>query len=93
MRLPIVEYPEIVRKNLATFADLFATKEQKKHFCESVTGLIAGDEGTVSAINELFLNKNDQSALKSSSRRQLGTKRRSIGGGSNWKCDVCTGDP
>lgn len=63
MRLPIVEFPEIVRKNVAEFADIFATKEQKKHFCEYVTGLIAGDEATVTAINALFLNKNDQSAL------------------------------
>jgi hypothetical protein len=63
MRLPIVEYPEIVRKNLREFESIFSTKEQKKHFCEYVTGLIAGDEATITAINNLFLNKNDPSAL------------------------------
>ncbi|MFN8445222.1 MAG: transposase [Caldilineaceae bacterium] len=63
MRLPIVDYPEIVRKNLCEFEEVFHTPEQKKHFCEYVTGLIAGDEATVKAINGLFLDKNDQSAL------------------------------
>jgi hypothetical protein len=63
MRLPIVEFPHIVRDHLAHFAPVFATREQQKHFCEYVTGLIAGDKATVSAINELFVNQNDQSAL------------------------------
>jgi len=63
MRLPIVEFPHIVNENLAHFAPVFKTREQQKHFCEYVTGLIAGDKATVSAINDLFLNQNDQSAL------------------------------
>jgi hypothetical protein len=63
MRLPIVEYPQIVSENLAYFAPVFTTREQQKHFCEYVTGLIAGDKATVSAINNLFLKQNDQSAL------------------------------
>jgi hypothetical protein len=42
---------------------VFQTAEQRKHFCEYVTGLIAGDKATITAINDLFLNKNDQSAL------------------------------
>lgn len=63
MRLPIVEFPQLVRDNLAHFAPVFATREQQKHFCEYVTGLIAGDKATVSAINDLFVNQNDQSAL------------------------------
>jgi hypothetical protein len=63
MRLPIVEFPHIVRDNLAHFAPVFATGEQQKHFCEYVTGLIAGDKATVSAINDLFVEQNDQSAL------------------------------
>ncbi|PJF33160.1 MAG: IS701 family transposase, partial [Phototrophicales bacterium] len=49
--------------NLSWFRSEFATREQEKHFCEYVTGLIAGDKATVAAINALFLNKNDQSAL------------------------------
>jgi hypothetical protein len=63
MRLPIVEYPHVVSDNLAHFAPVFATREQQKHFCEYVTGLIAGDKATVTAINDLFVNQNDQSAL------------------------------
>ena len=63
MRLPIVQYPRIVAENLSYFATVFETVEQRKHFCEYVTGLIAGDKATIAAINALFLNKNDQSAL------------------------------
>lgn len=63
MRLPIVQFPRIVAENLAYFASVFQTAEQRKHFCEYVTGLIAGDKATIRAINNLFLNKNDQSSL------------------------------
>jgi hypothetical protein len=63
MRFPIVQYPQIVTDNLWWFASEFRTCEQQKHFCEYVTGLIAGDKATVAAINQLFLNKNDQSSL------------------------------
>lgn len=63
MRIPIVEYPEIVAQNMMHFASVFKTPEQKKHFCEYVTGLIAGDEATITGINALYLNKNDQSSL------------------------------
>jgi hypothetical protein len=63
MRLPIVQFPRIVTENLAYFAPVFQTAEQRKHFCEYVTGLIAGDKATIRAINDLFLNKNDQSSL------------------------------
>ena len=58
MRLPIVQFPNIIVNNLSHFAPVFATEEQKKHFCEYVTGLIVGDKATVTAINALFLNKN-----------------------------------
>ena len=60
MRLPIVQYPSIVVDNLYHFASIFTTTEQQKHFCEYVTGLMAGDKKTVNAINALFLNNNDQ---------------------------------
>ena len=63
MRLPIVKFPSIVFDNLTYFTSVFSTEEQIKHFCEYVTGLIAGDNATVTGINALFLNKNDQSAL------------------------------
>jgi hypothetical protein len=63
MRLPIVQFPRIVIENLGYFAPVFQTTEQQKHFCEYVTGLMAGDKATIKAINALFLNKNDQSSL------------------------------
>lgn len=63
MRMPIVEYPQIVAENLSYFASVFETGEQRKHFCEYVTGLIAGDKATIAAINALFVDKNDQSSL------------------------------
>ncbi len=63
MRLPVVQFPNIVVDNLSYLAPVFQADEQIKHFCECVTGLIVGDKKTVSAINTLFLNKNDQSAL------------------------------
>jgi len=59
MRLPIVEYPQIVRQNLPHLEGVFTSRKQIKHFCEYVTGLIAGHKATVIAINALFLNKND----------------------------------
>jgi hypothetical protein len=63
MRLPIVEFPHIVNENLKHFAPVFKTGEQRKHFCEYVTGLIAGDKATIRSMNSLFVNQNDQSAL------------------------------
>jgi len=63
MCLPIVRFPSIVVDNLMHFAPVFTTDEQVKHFCEYVTGLIAGDRATIAASNALFLHKNDQSTL------------------------------
>jgi SRSO17 transposase len=63
MRLPIVRFPNIVLNNLSHFTAVFQTEEQVKHFCEYVTGLMVGDKKTIAAINALFLNNNDQSAL------------------------------
>lgn len=61
--LPIVRFPRIVEQHAPWVDPVFATDEQRKHFREYVTGLIAGDEATVTAINNLFLERNDQSAL------------------------------
>jgi len=63
MRLPIVRYPSVVVNTLPYFRPVFQTEEQVKHFCEYVTGLMVGDKKTIAAINALFLNNNDQSAL------------------------------
>ncbi len=63
MRLPIVEYPKIVRASLKHFGSAFQTGAQRRHYCQYVTGLMAGDKGTVQAINHLFLGTQDQSVL------------------------------
>lgn len=63
MGLPIVEYPKIVTASLKHFGPAFQTGAQRRHFCQYVTGLIAGDKGTVQAINNLFLGHQDQSVL------------------------------
>jgi hypothetical protein len=55
MRLPIVQYPGVAINNLPYFTPVFQTKEQVKHFCGYVTGLIVGDRKTIAAINALFL--------------------------------------
>ena len=61
--IPIVRFPRIVEQHAPWFDTVFATDEQRKHFREYVTGLMVGDEATVTAINNLFLESNDQSAL------------------------------
>jgi len=61
--LPIVRFPQIVEQQASHLESVFNTNEQCKHFREYVTGLIVGKEATVTAINNLFLDKNDQSAL------------------------------
>lgn len=63
MKIPIVSYPQIVTDGLERFGFIFQSRQQRKHFCEYVTGLIVGDNATIEAINELFLTKNDQSSL------------------------------
>ena len=63
MRLPIVEYPKIVTASPKHFGPVFQTAAQRQHFCQYVTGLMAGDKGTVQAITNLFLDKPDQSVL------------------------------
>ena len=61
--LPSVQFPRIVEQQATWFDPVFSTDEQRKHFREYVTGLIVGDEATVTAINQLFLGHNDQSSL------------------------------
>jgi hypothetical protein len=63
VRLPIVEYPSIVTASLKHFGPAFQTGTQRQHYCRYVTGLMAGDKGTVQAISDLFLDHPDQSVL------------------------------
>ena len=48
MRLPIVEYPKIVSASLKHFGPVFQTVAQRRHCCQYVTGLIAGDKVSLS---------------------------------------------
>ena len=75
MRLPIVQFLDIIVNNMEHFASVVATEEQVKHFCEYVTGLIAGYKATIAAINALFLNTNDQSALSKFLTRAIWDER------------------
>jgi hypothetical protein len=63
MMLPIVQIPQVVEEQCKWFDPVFTSNEQRKHFREYVTGLIVGQEATVTGINQLFLGHNDQSAL------------------------------
>jgi hypothetical protein len=47
MRIPIIEYPPIVRQNLPHFRQVFTNRNQVKHLYEYVTGLIAGDQAAI----------------------------------------------
>ena len=61
--LPIVRFPRVIEQQVSWFDPVFVTDEQRKHFREYVTGLITSEAATVTAINNLFLGHNDQSAL------------------------------
>ena len=54
MRLPIMQFPNIVVNSLDWFRSVFTSDEQMKHFCEYVTGLIVGDKVTITAIKSCF---------------------------------------
>ncbi|MEM2990715.1 MAG: hypothetical protein QXQ02_05980 [Halobacteria archaeon] len=60
--LPVVEYPQMVRKYAPYFQELFSS-QQFKHFREYLTGLITCENITIAAMNERFVDRNDQSAL------------------------------
>jgi hypothetical protein len=60
--LPVIEIPGIVSGPASFFSALF-WKRQQKHFKEYVTGLIVSSKATISTMNRLFLDGNDQSSL------------------------------
>lgn len=61
--LPILEFPNVVTRYAEHFDRLFHNAQQPQHFREYVSGLILADQATIDAINELFVEHNDQSAL------------------------------
>ncbi len=61
--LPIVEFPSVVAHYADHFDSLFHNLQQHQHFREYVSGLILADQATIDAINGLFVEHNDQSAL------------------------------
>ena len=61
--LPILEFPSVVAHYADHFDSLFHNPQQQQHFREYVSGLILADQATIDAINGLFVEHNDQSAL------------------------------
>lgn len=61
--LPILEFPSVVTRYANHFDSLFHNSQQQQHFREYVSGLILADQATIDAINHLFVERNDQSAL------------------------------
>ena len=90
MRLPIVQFPRIVVENLGYFASVFQTTEQQKHFCEYVTGLIAGDKATIQAINDLSDShvedplSDPRTLTRASGSRTTSPRRRCVRNGSRF---------
>ena len=59
----IVEFPDVVRRALEEFSDVFYGEPQRRHFAEYLTGLMIASNKTVSGINSEFVNTTDQSCL------------------------------
>lgn len=60
--IPVIEIPKIVSEPLDTFTPLL-WKRQQKHMREYLTGLIISPKTTISTMNRLFVDGNDQSSL------------------------------
>jgi SRSO17 transposase len=61
--LPILEFPSVVTRYADHFDSLFHNSQQQQHFREYVSGLILAEQATIDAMNSLFVERNDQSAL------------------------------
>ena len=59
----IVEFPEVVRRALDEFGDVFHCEPQRRHFAEYLTGLMIASNKTISGINREFVTTTDQSCL------------------------------
>lgn len=59
----IVEYPEIVKKAMKDFGDIFKNEPEREHFAEYLTGLFVASRKSVLGINSEFVQTTDQSCL------------------------------
>ncbi|SRR6266567_876754 len=59
----IVDFPTVVQEALAVVGEVFDTEPARRHFAESLTGLIVAENQTVSGINRAFALTTDQSCL------------------------------
>src|SRR4051812_22923359 len=59
----IIEYPKLVQDALAQYGDLFANEGQRRHFAESLTGVMVAQRKTVLGIHDEFARTTDQSCL------------------------------
>ena len=60
---PTVDFPTIVKQALELFGDVFDNEPARRHFAESLTGLMVAERKNVSAINRQFAVTTDQSCL------------------------------
>ena len=59
----IVDFPEVVSRCMAKFADVFGCEPQRKHFAEYLTGLMIAGNKSVAGISAEFVDSTDQSCL------------------------------
>ena len=59
----IVDCPTVVQEALAVFGEVCDTEAARRHFAESLTGLIVAENKTVSGINRAFVLPTDPSCL------------------------------
>ena len=59
----IVEFPQVIAEATDHFSDLFSNEPQRRHLAEYLTGLVVGQNKTVSGISAEFVETTDQSCL------------------------------
>jgi hypothetical protein len=59
----IIEFPTLVQDAVEQFGAVFANEPERRHFAESLTGLLVAEKKTVSGINAEFAQTTDQSCL------------------------------
>src|SRR3954447_17537691 len=59
----IIEFPQLVLDALDHFGDLVPNQPQRRHFAESLTGLMIAQRKTVLGIHDEFARTTDQSCL------------------------------
>lgn len=59
----VIEFPEVVKKAMEDYKQIFANEPERRHFAEYLTGLIIAERKTVLGINQEFSVTTDQSCL------------------------------